>query len=75
MILIISGEFVTKRLSSVSSTEANLEGHKLKDGCEVERVVTQWLITWDTGLCQQGVGKLVPRYDKYLHCGGHCVEQ
>jgi hypothetical protein len=58
MILFVSGELVAERLSSVSSAQANLEGHKLEDDGEMERVVTQWLITEEMGLCQQGIGDL-----------------
>jgi hypothetical protein len=36
--------------------EANLEGHKFKDVCEVERAVTRWLVTQDTDCCQQELG-------------------
>jgi len=47
----------------------NLGCHKFEDNCEVITIVTQWLITLDTGNI-----KLVPRHDKCLNCGVYNVE-
>lgn len=38
--------------------------HKFEDDLNVETVLTQWLITWDTDVCQQGTEKFVAGYDK-----------
>jgi len=35
----------------------------------VETVVTGWLATRDTNLCQEGIEKLGQRYEKYWTCG------
>jgi hypothetical protein len=40
-------------------------GHKFQDDCEVARS----LITQDPAWYRQGVGKLVPREDRYLDVG------
>ena len=48
--------------------------HKLKDDREVDTVETRWLITQDTGFCQQGREKLIPGYDKCFGCRGGCVK-
>jgi len=44
-----------------------------KDDWEVETVVTPWLTMQDTDSYQQGVEKLLPRYDRYLISGGDAL--
>jgi len=41
----------------------NLGKHKFEDDVSVETVLTWWLITWDTDLCQQGTEEFVAGYD------------
>jgi hypothetical protein len=41
----------------------------------VEIVVIPWLITPNTGFCQPGMKKSVPRLDKCLGIDGHSVEK
>jgi hypothetical protein len=45
LIVIILGQFVVERLSSVSSAEADVWRTRFQDGREVGTVVTQWLET------------------------------
>jgi len=58
IIEILAGEFVAKRLSSLSNTEGKSWRPQFIDGREVEIDVTGWLITWYTYSCQQGIKKL-----------------
>jgi hypothetical protein len=44
LLVAVSALFVSERLSSVSSAEANLGGHTFKDDSAVATVVTRWLI-------------------------------
>ena len=53
----------------------NLGVHKFKDDREVETFVTGLLITQDMDRQQQGIQKLVPRYDKCLNCSKDYVEK
>jgi hypothetical protein len=45
IIVILAGEFVAKRLSTLSSTQGKSRQPQFIDGLEVERDVTGWLIT------------------------------
>jgi len=45
IIVILAGEFVAQRLSTLSSTEGKSRRPQFIDGPEVERDVTGWLIT------------------------------
>ena len=49
-------------------------GHSFKDDSEVEKDVTRWLMTRDIDWYQQGIEKLVPRYDKCLSFCKYYVE-
>jgi hypothetical protein len=51
--VIIQGEFVAQRLSSVSNFEQSLGGLKFKDNRDVETVVTRWLKTQGTDFLYQ----------------------
>ena len=51
----------------------NLWSRNFKEESEIETVVAGQLITQDTEFGQQGIGKVVPRYDKRLNFGGDCV--
>lgn len=57
IIAILAGEFVAKRLSTLSSPVGKSPRPQTIDGREVETDVTGWLITWDTYSCQQGIKK------------------
>ena len=75
VIVIISGEFDTERLSSVYSADCTVEGHRPKDGRELPNDVARlWLATHDTDFYQQGTEKLVLLYDTFLSYGGDYVE-
>jgi len=62
--VIISGEIDAGRLSTASSAEEKLGGHKFKDDSEMKTVVIRWLIIKDTEFCQLGRQQLVPQHDK-----------
>jgi len=45
----------------------NLGGNRFKDNLAVPTVATRWLITGYIDVCEQGIEKLVLRYDKCLN--------
>ena len=51
------------RLSTASSAEVKLGGHKFKDDREMKTAVIRWLITQDTEFCQLGRKQLLPQHD------------
>jgi hypothetical protein len=59
----------------VQRVEQNLSGCVFKGCCEVETVVTRWLITQDTGFYRQAKEKFVPRYEKSLNFDGNCLKE
>ena len=60
----MSREIYAGRLSTNSSTEEKLGGHKFKDYREMKTVVIRWLTTQDMQFCQLGRKQLVPQHDK-----------
>jgi hypothetical protein len=50
----------------------NFDGHKFKDGREVEAVVTRWLITQDGEVNQRGTDNFVQQDDKCVNWRGLC---
>jgi hypothetical protein len=53
----------------------NLGGHKSKDDHEVGKVVVQCLVTQAADWYEQGIGKLILLYNKYLTRDGDYVEK
>ena len=52
----------------------NLGGQDFRANRDEVTVATRWLKTHRTGYYQQGIEKLVSRYDKCLTCGEDYVE-
>lgn len=52
----------------------NLISHKLKVDREVQKIVTGWLITRGTDLCNQRIEQFVQRFEERLVGDGDSVE-
>jgi hypothetical protein len=52
-----------------------LGGRRFKSDEEVKDVVREWLNGLAAEVCDEGIQKLVTRYDKCLNVGGDCVEK
>nr|CAH7761651.1 unnamed protein product [Callosobruchus chinensis] len=53
----------------------HLGGQRLQDDKEVKTVVIQWLKSQAAVFYEEGIQKLVPRYDKCLNIHGNYVEK
>jgi histone-lysine N-methyltransferase SETMAR len=50
-------------------------GRRFKSEEEVKDAVKEWLNVLAAEVCDEGIQKLVTRYDKCLNVGGDCVEK
>jgi len=52
-----------------------LATQRLEDDAEMQSGVIEWLMSQAAKFCDDGIGKLVQRYDKCLKLNGDCVEK
>ena len=52
-----------------------LDSKRFDDDSDLKDAVQKWLTSQAAAFCEDGIQKLVPRYDKCLNNGGEYVEK
>ena len=67
--------FGAKWFSPLPTPKEVLGGKRFDDDDDLKDAVQKWLTSQAAAFCEEGIQKLVPRYDKCLNNGDEYVEK